>query len=116
MDWEAVVNDSGDEPEAEGAEAGPAAATLLLPAGAYPVPVESGGDVELAAAGDTKEDAGTDSVSFSPAVPVLVTGQIVVLTGMVLVTTVTDSAGQSVTSAAQEVMVVTSVLKTVDVE
>ena len=72
--------------------------------------------MELAAAGDTKEDAGADSVPFKPAAPVLVTGQIVVLTGMVFVTTVTDSAGQSVTSGAQEVIVVTWVLKTVDVE
>lgn len=44
-----------------------------------------------------------------------VTGQMVVDTGMMMVVTAVDRLGQSVTVAAQEIMVETAVLKIVEV-
>jgi hypothetical protein len=46
---------------------------------------------------------------------VAVTGQMVVDTGMMMVVTAVDRLGQSVTVAAQEIMVETAVLKMVEV-
>jgi hypothetical protein len=46
---------------------------------------------------------------------VAVTGQMVVDTGMMMVVTAVDRLGQSVTVAAQEIMVETAVLKIVEV-
>jgi hypothetical protein len=62
-------------------------------------------DVPVTVSGvDVTVDPGTAGVDKCP-VLVSVTGQMVVETAMVLVTTVVESAGQSVTVAAQLVMV-----------